>query len=190
MLRGRFRQRWLTSRIVVAGSVLIAAVVFLVRVRFQLTPAILAVGCAAYLATAMWRWQRQPEGFEITPEGVRSGVADLGEPTELAAEHITRLEIRPGGSVIDVRGERKSMSISWKHVELEDGKRLTPVEAVLEMASILSVPAFTVHEYHQPTRLRFVDDAYDAPIPMPFPEVMRRELRFWRRELDPPPERD
>lgn len=112
------------------------------------------------------------------------------EPAELRAEDILGLEIRPGGSVITVRAERTSMSISWKHVELEDGRRLTPVEAVLEMASILGVPAFTVHDYHQPTRLRFVDDAYDAPIPMPWQEIVRREMRFRRRELDPPPERN
>lgn len=190
MLRGHYRLAWLLNRVAVAGSLLVASVAFLVQVRFALLPAALAIFTVAYLATAVRRWQRQPEGFEITPEGVRSGVGDLLEPTEMAAEDIVRLEIDPGGSKITVAAERKVMAISWKHVVLEDGQRLTPVEAVLEMASILGVPAFTVHDYHEPTRIRWADDAYDAPIPMPFREVMRRELRFWRRELDPPPERD
>jgi hypothetical protein len=190
MLRGHYRLAWLLNRVVVAGSFLVASVAFIAQVRFVLVSAVLAVFTVAYLAEALSRWRRQPEGFEITPEGVRSGVGDLFEPTELAIEDIVCLEIRPGGSGITVAAERKSMTIAWKYVVLEDGRRLTPVEAVLEMASILGVPAFTVHDYHEPTRLRFVDDAYDAPIPMPFWEIMRRELRFWRRELDPPPERD
>ena len=108
-----------------AGSVLVAAMVFLVSVDFELTPALLALFCVAYLATAVRRWQHWHVGFEITPERVRSGVGDLLEPTELAAEDITHIGIGPGGCRITVHAERKSMTINWKLVDLEGGERLT-----------------------------------------------------------------
>lgn len=143
---------------------------------------------AAYLVSALWRWRRRAEGFEITPLGVRSALTDFMEPQQLDRPDITRIEIIPGSSYITVRTERKSLTINWHQVELVTGERLTPIEAVLRMTQILGVPAFTVHREHEPTPLRSVEDAYDAPIPLTWRDTLRNPFRRWK--LKPAPERD
>jgi hypothetical protein len=190
MLRGHLHRRWLTNRIAFAGSALVATAAFLAVGPFLPYVAGLAIVSAAHLVSALWRWRRRAEGFEITPLGVRSALTDFMGPQQLDTPDITRIETNPGTAYITLRTERKDLTINWDQVELETGERLTPVEAVLRMTQILGVPAFTVHVYHEPTPLRSLEDAYDAPIPTTWREIFRNVFSFRRRKLKPAPERD
>ncbi len=118
-------------------------------------PYVLGVAVMAflYLVNALWKWRRASEGFEVTPLGVRSALVDFLDPGELAREDITKIEFESGSDYITVRAGKKSLTLNWWLVELENGERLTAVEAALRMSSILGVPAFTVDSNKEATPL-------------------------------------